>query len=167
MEKSKETKGKAEAIRRFLKLHQPKLPEARGFLQFILHKPELMARLSIVNDLSDQPNAILVSAKGSGGYPFLYRRGHRLIHRTSQAVVDLMKFVPEQLALRLYTEPAAYEPGDDPLLDQLRRWSEELFNEEIERLGRRHALMAEIDAALDRKERDTFNRLAAELRRLS
>lgn len=167
MEKSKEARSKAEAIRSFLDHHQPKLPEARGFLQFLLSKEDILRRLEIVDDLHGCRHAILVSAKGTGMWPFFYRRGDRFFPRTSQAVVELMKFVPEQLFLCLSTELPAWSEERQEFLEMLSRWQDELFADELERIDRKHQLLAAIDTALAEGDHASFQKLTAELRRLS
>lgn len=167
MEKSKEAKSKAEAIRHFLDHYQPKLTEARGFLQFLLAKEDILRRIEIVDDLADCRNAILVSAKGSGTWPFFYRRGDRFFHRTSQAVVELMKYVPEQIYLCLGTDGPAWSAERAELLDMLVHWRDEVFADEIGRLARKHQLLGEIDLALDHGDHAGFMRLTEELRSLS
>lgn len=164
MEKSKEARSKAEAIRGFLDQHQPKLPEARGFLQFLLAKEDILRRLEIVHDLTGRRNSILVSAKGSGTWPFFYRRGERVFHRTSQAVVELMKYVPDQIALCLSTVPPAWDDDIQEFVTMLARWREETFSDEVIRLRRKHDLMQEIDSALDQGDEDRFIQLSNELR---
>lgn len=167
MEKSKEARSKAETIRSFLDHYQPKLPEARGFLQFLLSKEDILRRLEIVDDLQGCRHAILVSAKGTGTWPFFYRRGDRFFPRTSQAVVELMKFVPEQLFLCLSTEAPAWSEERQEFLELLSSWQDEVFGEEIERIGRRHQLLEAIDTALLEGDHASFHKLTAELRRLS
>lgn len=167
MEKSKEARSKAEAIRSFLDHHQPKLPEARGFLQFLLAKEDILRRLEIVDDLEGCRHAILVSAKGAGTWPFFYRRNERFFHRTSQAVVELMKFVPEQLYLCLSTIAPDWDTDRQEFLETLSRWQDEVFGEEVARIQRKHQLLHAIDKALAQGDQDSFNRLSDELRRLS
>lgn len=167
MEKSKEARSKAEVIRAFLDQYQPKLPEARGFLQFLLAKEEILRRLEIVDDLTGIENAILVSAKGSGSWPFLYRRGNRFFHKTSQAVVELMKHVPEPLYLCLSTSPSPWSPEQQDFLEQAQRWRDELFVDELARLNRKHELLHRIDAALDCGDHELFMTLSDELRQLN
>lgn len=166
MEKPKEARGKAEAIRLFLDQHQPKLPEARGFLQFLLAKEDILRRLEIVPELNDQRHAILVSAKGSGTWPFFYRRGDRYFHKTSQAVVELMKFVPEQIYLCLSAEPPEWSEDRQEFLDTLATWHDELFAEEIDKVTRRQELLERIDKALAAGDRGSFVQLTHELRQL-
>lgn len=166
MEKSKEARSKAEQIRAFLDQHQPKLSEARGFLQFLLAKEEILRRLEIVSDLSGCENAILVSAKGSGTWPFFYRRGGRFFHKTSQAVVELMKYVPEPLYLCLSDATALWTPERDEFLHQMLQWRDEVFDDEVVRLNRKYELLGRIDAALDRGDQSEFMELSGELRQL-
>ena len=64
MERPRGTKSKADQIKAFLSQYQPKLSEARGFLQFMLSKEEILRRTEIVSDLTGADCAILVSAKG-------------------------------------------------------------------------------------------------------
>lgn len=166
MEKSKEARSKAEAIRHFLDHNQPKLPEARGFLQFLLAKEDILRRIELVDDLTGCRNAILVSAKGSGTWPFFYRRGERFFHRTSQAVVELMKYVPESIYLCLSVEAPEWSEEREALMVMLARWRDEVFGEEMERLVRRHNLLSQIDAALQAGDEADFMRLSGELRLL-
>lgn len=166
MEKPKEIKGKVETIRSFLEHHQPKLPEARGFLQFLLAKEEILRRIEMVSDLTECKHAILVSAKGSGTWPFFYRRGDRYFHKTSQAVVELMKFVPDQIYLCLSTTPPDWTEERHEFLTTLSRWHDEVFTEELERLTRRQTLLQRIDQALEVGDKGSFEQLTEELRQL-
>jgi uncharacterized protein YpiB (UPF0302 family) len=166
MEKPVEARSVAEAIRWFLEHHQPKLPEARGFLQFLLVKEDILRRLELVSDLTDAPCGILVSAKGSGTWPFLYRIGDKCYHKTSQAVIELMKAVPERIALCLSTAPPEWTPERQVFLDMLAQWHNDLFTEEVTKIVRRQALLDRIDEALASGDRGSFEQLAAELRQL-
>lgn len=166
MEKPKEARSKAEAIRSFLEHHQPKLPEARGFLQFLLAKEEILRRLELVDDLTDYSHAILVSAKGSGTWPFFYRRGDRYFHKTSQAVVELMKYVPERIHVCLSTAMPEWTEDRQEFLDTLSQWRDDVFQDEIERLSRRQYLLERIDRALATGDRGSFEQLTTELRQL-
>jgi uncharacterized protein YpiB (UPF0302 family) len=166
MEKPRDVKSKAEEIRSFLEHHQPKLPEARGFLQFLLAKEDILRRIEIVSDLTDCRHAILVSAKGSGSWPFFYRRGDRYFLKTSHAVVELMKFVPEKIYLCLSTDPPEWSEERQEFLEMLSRWHDELFAEELERIIRRQTLLDRIDEALAAGDRGSFEQLTTELRQL-
>lgn len=166
MEKSKEARSKAEAIRSFLDHHQPKLPEARGFLQFLLAKEDILRRLEIVSDLTEAPYAILVSAKGAGSWPFFYRRGDRYFHKTSQAVVELMKYVPDQIQLCLSTAPPDWTMERQEFLETLKFWHDEVFADEVGKVTRRQVLLDRIDDALARGDRGSFDQLTEELKQL-
>lgn len=166
MERPKEARSKADAIRSFLDHHQPKLPEARGFLQFLLAKEEILRRLDIVAELTDCPNAILVSAKGSGTWPFFYRDGDRYYHKTSQAVVELMRHIPERLCLCLSTVAPEWTPERQDFLETMAHWHDEIFTEAVERMTRRQVLLSMIDEALLSGDRTSFEQLTAELRQL-
>jgi uncharacterized protein YpiB (UPF0302 family) len=166
VEKSRELKAKVEAIRCFLEQHQPKLPEVRSFLQFLLAKDEILRRLELTEDLSDYRYAILISAKGAEGWPFFYRRGDRFFHKTSQAVVELMKFIPDRIGLCFSTDPPAWSEERQEFLAQLASWHEEIFQEAVARVTRRRDLLEQIDRALASGDRRSFDRLTAELRNL-
>lgn len=166
MGKPQETRSKAEAIRWFLEHNQPKLPEARGFLQFLLAKEDILRRLEIVSDLTDCRDAILVSAKGAGTWPFFYRRGDRYFHKTSQAVVELMKFVPEKIYINLSTALPEWSEERQEFLETLARWHDEVFEVAVERITRRQNLLDRIDEALATGDRGSFELLTKELRQL-
>jgi uncharacterized protein YpiB (UPF0302 family) len=167
MEKPKEARSKAESIRLFLEQHQPKLPEARGFLQFLLAKEDILRRLELVADLTDCPDSILVSAKGSGTWSFFYRRGDRYFHKTSQAVVELMRYVPDKICLCLSTTPPNWSTDRQEFLDNMARWHDEVFLDEVVRMTRRQTLLERIDAALTAGDRGSFDQLTEELRQLN
>ncbi|HEY8345826.1 MAG TPA: YpiB family protein [Symbiobacteriaceae bacterium] len=167
MEKPREAKSAAVAIRQFLEECQPKLPEARGFLQFLLTKDEILRRIEIVPDISEYRHAILVSAKGSGTWPFLYRKGDRYYFKTSQAVVELMKFIPDRIGLCLSTQPPEWSPEREEFLQTMARWHDEVFRDEVKRLTKRQDLLDRIDEALASGDRRRFEELAAELRHLN
>lgn len=166
MEKSRELKAKVEVIRLFLEAHQPKLPEVRSFLQVLLTKEEILRRLELTDDLSEYRYAILVSAKGAGGWPFFYRRGDRYFYKTSQAVVELMKFIPDRIGLCLSTESPEWSEERQEFLVQMASWHDEIFQDAVLKIARRHELLERIDGALASGDRSLFDRLAAELRLL-
>jgi|GEM_PF-1558700 len=166
MEKPKEARSKAEAIRLFLEQHQPKLPEARGFLQFLLAKDDILRRLEIVSTLSDCPNAILISAKGSGTWPFFYKRKDHYYHKTSQAVVELMKNVPDRIVLCLSTTPPDWSAERQEFLDTMALWYDEVFSDEVDRITRRQTLLERIDEALSAGDKGSFELLTTQLRQL-
>lgn len=166
MEKPKEIKSKADLIKSFLERHQPKLSEARGFLQFLLAKEEILRRIEVVSDLSTSDCAILVSSKGSGTWPFLYRCGDRCLTKTSQAVVELMKNVPERISLCLSAAPPEWSEERQEFLETLAAWHDELFSDELERMTRRQLLLHRIDEALETGDRGSFQQLTDELRQL-
>lgn len=166
MEKSRELKAKVEVIRLFLEAHQPKLPEVRSFLQVLLTKEEILRRLELTDDLSEYRYAILVSAKGSGSWPFFYRRGERYFYKTSQAVVELMKFIPDRIGLCLCADPPEWSEERQEFLTQMASWHDELFQEAVVKIARRHQLLERIDNALASGDRSLFEELAAELRLL-
>lgn len=166
MEKSKEARSKAEAIRSFLDYHQPKLPEARGFLQFLLAKEDILRRLELVTDLTDCQHAILVSAKGAGTWPFFYRKGEKHFHKTSQAVVELMKHVPETICLCLSTTPPEWSEERQEFMGMLSSWHDQVFHDELDKVTRRQLLLQRIDDALATGDRGSFERLTEELRQL-
>lgn len=166
MEKSRELKAKVEVIRLFLEAHQPKLPEVRSFLQVLLTKEEILRRLELTDDLSEYRYAILVSAKGSGTWPFYYRRGDRYFYKTSQAVVELMKFIPDRIGLCLSTEPPEWSEEREEFLSQMATWYDEIFQDAVARIARRNELLERIDGALASGDRSLFDQLATELRLL-
>jgi len=167
MEKPREAKSNAVAIRQFLEECQPKLPEARGFLQFLLTKDEILRRLEIVSDISEYRHAILISAKGSGTWPFLYRKGDRYYFKTSQAVVELMKFIPDRIGLCLSNQPPEWSAERQEFLEMMAQWHDEVFHAEVKRLTKRQNLLDRIDEALASGDRGRFEQLAAELRHLN
>lgn len=167
MEKPKEIKSKADLIRSFLEHHQPKLSEARGFLQFLLAKEEILRRIEVVPDLPAAADcAILISAKGSGTWPFLYRCGDRCLTKTSQAVVELMRHVPERISLCLSTAPPEWSEERQEFLETMASWHDELFLDELQRMTRRQLLLHRIDEALETGDRGSFQQLTDELRQL-
>lgn len=166
MEKSRELKAKVEVIRLFLETHQPKLPEVRSFLQVLLTKEEILRRLELTDDLSEYRYAILISSKGSGSWPFFYRRGDRYFYKTSQAVVELMKFIPDRIGLCLSTETPAWTEERQEFLSQMAAWHDEVFQDAITKIARRKDLLEQIDLALASGDRSLFDRLATELRLL-
>lgn len=166
MEQSQALQARAAAIRQFLSQHQPKLPEARGLLQFVLQKSEILARTELVGTLDGWRYGILISSKGSDAWPFLYRCGDRVIYRTAPAVLSLMKFVPSQLALCLVSDPPPWSPGRQEFAQTLARWQEELLTDEMALLVRRSELLRLIDEALARGDRSTFQDLTRQLQRL-
>jgi uncharacterized protein YpiB (UPF0302 family) len=166
MEKPMEARSKADRIRSFLDRYQPKLAEARGFLQFLLGREEIMRHVVIVDDLSGCPDAILVSAEGSDGWPFFYRRGDIYVGTTAQAVTELHTEIPDRLFLCLFDALPDWSERS-ALAALLTQWREDVVADEIARLIQRRRLWELIDTSLDTGDQQSFERLTAELRRLS
>ncbi|MGE5675736.1 MAG: YpiB family protein [Mycobacterium leprae] len=166
MEKPMEARSTTDRIRSFLDRCQPKLAEARGFLQFLLSKDDIMRHVVIVDDLSDCPDAILISAQGSEGWPFFYRRGSHYVGTPIQAVDELEKGVPEHLYLCLSNVSPGWSEERTELVATLTQWHEDVFADEVGRLFQRQRLWDQIDTALATGDQESFERLTAELRKL-
>lgn len=127
-----------EFIEWFLRTRELKYEPARQLLEYLLENRELLQRVEFVEDIVSFQNAALISAKDAPTHPFLFRWRGRVRYDVEEALADLQSALPVRFRLWLSFDPGAGKPQTPS----------------------REELMDLIDEALDRGDRETFDRLA-------
>ncbi len=131
-----------EFIEWFLRTYGLKYEPARKLLEYLLQNRQLLQRIEFVEDIASFQNAALISAKDSPTHPFIFRWRGRVRYDIDEALADLHSTLPVRFRLWLSFDPGAGRPP----------------------LPNREELMDQIDQALDRGDREAFERLAQEFK---
>lgn len=131
-----------EFIEWYLRTYELKYEPARKLLEYLLQNRQLLQRVEFVEDIASFQNATLISAKDSLTHPFIFRWRGRVRYDVEEALADLHSTLPVRFRLWLSFDPVVGRPV----------------------LPNREELMDQIDQALDRGDRETFQRLAQEFR---
>lgn len=131
-----------EFIEWFLRTRELKHEPARRLLEYLLENRELLQRVEFVEDIVSFQNAALISAKDAATHPFLFRWRGRVRYDVDEALADLKSALPVRFRLWLSFDPGVGKPAA-PSPEEL---------------------MTLIDEALDRRDREAFERLSQEFR---
>ena len=133
-----------EFIEWFLRSRELKYEPARKLLHYLVDNPDLLQRVEFVEDIVSFQNAALISAKEAPTHPFLFRWRGRVRYNVDDALNDLKSALPVRFRIWLSFDPAAGKPpAPSP-----------------------QELMDRIDEALDRRDREAFQRLSRKFREL-
>ncbi len=159
-------KYKQEYIQWFLNFRLKKLRISRLLLK-ISQTPQLLERVTFVDDITDRDNALLVSARGTEAFPYICRVDGIYYNQPQEAykaMLDLPEDEPIYLCLVCPTRPVLPKDGtsrdqavDDGLVQNLQFIWQRLARQQI---------LHEIDQALDKKDQEEFFRLIEKLRRI-
>lgn len=134
-----------EFIEWFLRTRELKYEPARKLLEYLMQNRQLLQRVEFVEDIASFQNAALISAKESQTHPFIFRWRGRVRYDVEEAMADLQSTLPVRFRLWLSFDPALGRPL----------------------LPNREELMDQIDQALDRGDREAFQRLAQAFKSLT
>jgi len=169
---------KRELIVWFLRTNRLKKPEAARVLEFIRDSKTLLSRVQFTNKLSDKRDALLVSAVYTNTFPFDFRLDNVSYGSVDQVISQLKTNPPKRLHVWLsYVSP----PGCRLCSSSTRKQAQavptpasaahkmlvEAVRAVNKKESRRKDLLEKINQALDERNPREFNRLTAELRKLS
>ncbi len=164
------TQAKKDYIRWFLKTQRLKREEARELLRFLLRTEELVARVDFVEDVTPYRDALLISAQGTGTYPFLFRTNGQVVQDVQQAMDLLRKSPPSRLKVWLSFGKTADKDvveNDDRSI-RLLAHAQQLLGQWADEMEAREKvageIMGRIDDALESGDREEFIALCAEYR---
>lgn len=162
------TQAKKDYIRWFLKTQRLKREEARELLRFVLRSEELIARIDFVEDVTPYRDALLVSAQGTGTYPFLFRTNGQVVQDVKEAMELLKGTPPRRLKVWLSfgkTSEAGAVGSDDKSIRLLSR-AQQILGEWAAEYDLRQKMasdiMEQIHEALQSGDRESFMELSAE-----
>ncbi len=166
------TQAKKDYIRWFLKTQKLKREEARELLRFVLRSEELIARIDFVEDVTPYRDALLVSAQGTGTYPFLFRTNGQVIQDVKEAMKLLKGAPPRRLKVWLSfgKTPEVGAVGSDDKTIRLLSRAQQLLGDWAEEYEMRQKMasdiMERIHEALDSGNRDAFMELSSEYQKV-
>ncbi len=168
---------KREFIIWFIRTNRLKKPEASRVLDFIKDNKNLLSRVQFTNKLSNQPDALLVSAVYTNTFPFDFRLSNVNYGSVDQVIHQLKTNPPKRLAIWLsFASPPHCRFCPRSKRKQLQAsltpdsQAQRLLVEAVRTVNQREAyrrtLLKKIDQALDEKNSREFERLSQELRKL-
>ncbi len=166
------TQAKKDRIRWFLKTQRLKREEARELLRLLLRSDDLIARIDFVKDVEPHKDVLLISAQGTGTFPFLFRTNGQVVQDVGQAVELLREAPPDQLKVWLSCGEAAEDEVarcDDTttrLLAVAQQVLGQMQAEFSERELMASRLLEQIHQTLEIGDKEAFERLSAEYRRV-
>jgi len=154
----------------FLRTQNLKHKPAEKILKILAEDPELLARAKFVNDISSCRNALMISAEGTEGYPFLCRIDNQYYHLAEEAIEALRNSTSIIYVCLNFqrcfpcTIPgliANIETGETGNFAELAEQELEAYLKQKEQ--KRQQLLVAIDDALDRRDESAFLALSTQL----
>ncbi len=162
--------AKQQYIHWFMSTFALKRRDSRVLLSFLLENEDVLARITFVENLSYVDSALLISARGSGTYPFMFRDRGEFVYST---LLTLQRLVDrdddEPIYLWLAYDPSSASPDllnvvqENPAVawhNRARKVARLLLrtveDEMTELVDRRAELERLIDLALEQGDRAAF-----------
>lgn len=149
----------------FMEKNQLKRPDTYQILQLLFHEEQLLRISHFVDDVRYLPNALIISAEGAPTVSFLCRINGIYYENVAEVTAVLINNPPEELYIRLAfdreliccpcIEQLAEEP-DVEFSERLKKLESELNRIAFLKEEKRLKLQAEIDDALEKRDRDRF-----------
>ncbi len=165
----------------FLKNHRPKWASTFRLIQYLLDSEQLLEKIRFVQDLRGARNYLQLSIHARETYPIVLHLNGTTVYTVDQAIERLKESLPQVLYVRLSFEPGCEQclfedltretkevqktPADEP--DLALRFLLAVIELSKSSSQVKRELMAQVDQALDKRDREEFRRLAVELKRLS
>ncbi len=162
--KQKSLKEKQDYLTWFLTNFPLKSPTAAKILYYISRNSYLLERVSFSKSLRQQPNSLLVSAKGSKTFPFVCKIDGVHYSDPEQIIYLLHNNPPDALICRLALPES---PACAFCSSQRRLKVVNSTKGQAPHLHRRSSLLTAIDRALDQKNPVEFYRLSGKLKYLA
>lgn len=169
---------KREFIVWFLRTNRLKKPEAAHVLEFIRDNKQLLSRVEFSKKLSDKKDALLVSAVFTNTFPFDFRLNHVSFGSVDEVIHQLKENPPTKLFLWLsFASPPICKMCSQSNKRQLKARphpqavAHKMLVEAVRTVNQketqRKKILQRIDQCLDAKNQQEFQRLTAELQKLS
>lgn len=158
---------KKEFIKWFLKHNKLKKIDGVWILNFLLSNEQKLEKVHFVEEAHYCPNAIIMTAEGVNGIPFLYQKGYEITTSGQKAFNDLLFYKDRELYIQinflkrlkkeyvLVLEENQYLPKEEKSNEEDRKIAEEFLNHSLY-LYQLSELEKEIDEALDKKDKKIF-----------
>ncbi len=169
--------SKQQYIRWFMSTFALKRRDSRVILSFLLESEDVLTKVTFVENLSYVDSALLVSAKGSSTYPFMFRYRGEFIYSTLltlQRLIDLDD--ADTIYIWLAYDPVSTSPDVQDVVQEnpvvawrtraqrvARLLIRTVEDEMTELLQRKVELERLIDLALEQGDRSAFFRHTDEL----
>lgn len=176
-QRSVSLESKQQYIRWFMSRFALKRRDSRVILSFLLENEDVLSKVTFVENLSYLDNALLISAKGSTTYPFMFRYRGEFVYSslvTLQRLVDLSD--DDSVYVWLAYDPMLASPdaGDVVQENPVAAWRSQAqrvarllvrsVEDEMSQLVlRKGELERLVDLALEQGDRDAFLRHTGEL----
>lgn len=170
---------KKKYINWFIENCRLKLPETVKILEFLIEREELLANTHFVRNIRYLPNALLISAVDTGTVSFLCRIGGRYYEDLAQIMVRLGQLPPQDFFVWLsWGEKKSCPVSQAVLTDKpevrqklyyhqvIKQLEQNLTRQTLARERHRFLLLAQIDLALERRDRKKFLDLTARYKRV-
>jgi len=164
-------------IRWFLHKYELQNREAEWLLQYLSTNDQLLERVHFIDSFKNLPKTILMSATCVQMTPFKFYKNKNVTSDVEKAFMDIHNHPSEDIFVGLFFKDRAHSPEYASVLeanphedrkepsDRLIALHAELVLEEALSDYQRKSLYRAIDEALDRKDRQAFLQLTAELRK--
>lgn len=163
---------KKKFINWFLDTYRLKRPDSSRLLKFIMKQERILLNTHFVEDVRKLPNALMISATDAPTVAFLCRVRERYYDNIDEIIEVLASDPPEELFIRLSfdreficsmcgTVIMKPETRDKLFYHQVVKDLEEEINRAFgEKDKRKDEMMAEINLALEKGDKELFNSLA-------
>lgn len=166
-------------IKWFLEKYELQNREAEWLLQYLASTDELLERVHFVDNFRNLPKTILMSTKCVQMTPFKFYKNKRVTSDVEKAFLDIHNHTEEDVYIGLffkdrtsspeYASVLEQNPMDDTResIDALVSLQAELFLDFALKKHQVETLQQQIDAALDRGDKQAFLELSNKLRELT
>ncbi|GGH78934.1 uncharacterized protein YpiB (UPF0302 family) [Pullulanibacillus pueri] len=176
MEQMISIEEKRSFLKWFLRSYQLKSRECIWLLNYILSDEHLLGLLKFVDNISGCPRAIVVSEKNVPHPAFIYRKQEVETHEPEKAFHDIRMDQEEAIYIHLMFPSSSRSSEYVSILEENpydRRHLSDRYGEEVKLLIEKSEkqfmmtyLEKKIDESLEKKDKNQFERLVAELQKL-
>ncbi|MFB5661684.1 ReoY family proteolytic degradation factor [Alteribacillus sp. HJP-4] len=169
---------KRDFLKAFLKGHKLKRRECAWLLNYLLSDDDLLKHVHIVEKAEFCPKALIISSAAADQMPFTFHKHQYVTMDAEKTFHDIRLHPDEEVYIQLnfpesdtdylyksVLEENPYLPGQKEEKLSARLFAEFITDEAL-KAYERNELQKEIDAALDRRDKQAFSRLSSELNAL-
>ncbi|MFC5714235.1 ReoY family proteolytic degradation factor [Thalassorhabdus alkalitolerans] len=166
---------KRDFLRWFLNVHELKRRECAWLLNYLISEDTLLEKVHIVEKAEFCPKALVISANDVDHIPFSFHKNQHVTMNAERSFHDIRLNPDEDIYLQLNFQDSKGSHKYISVLEEnpylpnrteenvFFRLMAEIITEEAVRSFRLQSLKVEIDEALLKKDRDSFERLSLEM----